>query len=223
MRRCIIACKAVEEEFRRILPPGVELRGLEQGLHRAPEKLRESLQREIDSIDADEILLGYGNCGNGVVGLKSRTARLIVPRVDDCISLLLGSYERYKQEFEKEPGTYWLSHGWIEHSEDPLKEYERVKAKWDEETARWVAHETMKGYHRMALISTWACPLDQLRGYANRFAAFFDLEYQEMDGTGDLFHALVSDEHAEDGFVVVQPGEEITAEMFLPSVGLPNG
>ncbi len=223
MRRVVLACKTVEEEIRRILPADVELRGLEQGLHRTPEKLREALQLEIDSIDADEILLGYGLCGNGVAGLKSATARIVVPRVDDCIAILLGSYERYKQEFDGEPGTYWLSHGWIEHAQDPYKEYERVREKYDEETAVWVAHETMKGYHRVALIDTWARPLSELRGYAQKFADFFKLDYQEMEGSGELVRALVAGTYPEDDFVVVQPGQEITAEMFLPSVGLPNG
>src|SRR5512133_2415672 len=105
-RLVVLACKVIEDELRPLLAPNVEFRSVEQGLHRHPEKLQESLQQEIDSIDADEILLGYGLCGKGVVGLKSSVARLVVPRVDDCISLLLGSLDRYHEEFEKEPGTY---------------------------------------------------------------------------------------------------------------------
>lgn len=223
MRRVVLVCKAVEEEVRRVVPDGIEVRSLEQGLHRSPDHLREALQQEIDGIDADEILLAYGQCGTGIVGLKSEKARLVVPRVDDCISMLLGSYERYRDEFEKEPGTYWLSHGWIEHSEDPLKEYERVKLKYDEDTAKWVAGETMKGYHRMALIATSACPVTRLQPYARRFSDFFGLDYQEMEGTDDLFAALMGHDHSNEEFVVVGPGEEITNEMFLPSAGLPNG
>lgn len=223
MRRIILVCKAIEEEVRKVVPEGVEVRSLEQGLHRHPDHLRETLQQEIDSIDADEILLGYGECGRGVVGLKSKTARLVVPRVDDCIAMLLGSYERYKEEFNKEPGTYWLSQGWIEHSQDPLKEYDRVREKYDDETARWVAHETMKGYHRTALIATAACPVSRLQPYAKRFSEFFELEYQEMEGTDGIFTALMGPEYSSEDFVIVGPGEEITEEMFLPTAGLPNG
>lgn len=223
MRLAVIACQTVEAELRPLLPAGTEYRVLEQGLHRTPDILRESLQREIDSIDADEILLGYGLCGNGVAGLSSRCTRLVVPRVDDCIALLLGSFERYREEFEREPGTYWFSLGWIEHSMDPFKEYKRCLEKYDEETARWVAREMMKGYKRMALIDTGACPIAQLRDYARQFADFFELEYAEMAGTDDLLRALVSPERLDHQFVVVEPGQSITTDMFVPALGTING
>ncbi|HEX2922996.1 MAG TPA: DUF1638 domain-containing protein [Chloroflexota bacterium] len=214
MRRAAIVCKAIEAEVRRVLPSGIEFRVLEQGLHRTPPKLKESLQQEIDSLDVDEILMGYGLCGNGVVGLHSSRARLVLPAVDDCISMLLGSFQRYKEEFLKEPGTYWLSHGWIEHSEDPYKEYLRCVDKYGEETARWVAGEMMKGYNRLALIDTGVCPLADLRRYAHTFASFFDLEYTEMKGSDSLFRSLISRELNGHHFVVVEPGQEITQEMF---------
>lgn len=223
MNRAVIACKVIEAELRPLLPADCEFRSLEQGLHQHPDHLRETLQREIDSIDADEILLAYGLCGKGVVGLRSEKARLVVPRVDDCISMLLGSYERYRDEFEREPGTYWLSHGWIREAQDPYKEYQRVRQKYDEETARWVAHETMKGYHRVALVETTACPIDEIRPYAREFAEFFDLTYGEMQGSMEMLKSLTREVHAPSEFVVVEPGQSITEEMFFPSVGLPNG
>jgi hypothetical protein len=223
MRRCVIACKTVEAELRAILPPDIEFRSLDQGLHRTPERLRESLQQEIDSIDADEILLGYGLCGNGLAGLSSSGARLVVPRVDDCIAILLGSFDRYQHEFHKEPGTYWFSYGWIELAEnDPYKEYKRCVLKYGEETARWVAGEMMKGYQRVALIDTGVYPVAQIRGYAMEFATFFGLRYEEMDGGEALVRDLLSSETRDGKFVVVEPGEKITADMFQPPLGTIN-
>ncbi|MGE5617991.1 MAG: DUF1638 domain-containing protein [Sphingomonadaceae bacterium] len=223
MKPAVIGCQAVEAELRSLLPPGTEFVVLEQGLHRTPDLLRQALQRAIDAIEADEILLGYGLCGNGVVGLRSPRARLVVPRVDDCISLLLGSFERYREEFQREPGTYWFSYGWIEHSKDPYKEYQRCLTQYDEETARWVAHEMMKGYRRAVLIDTGVCPLRRLRGYAKQFARFFGLDYEEMTGSSDLLRALTSPEQRGSQFVVVQPGEAISADMFVPALGTANG
>lgn len=223
MRRAAIVCKAIEGEVRLVLPPDMEIRSVEQGLHRTPLKLTESLQQEIDSLDVDEILMGYGQCGNGVVGLHSSRARLIVPDVDDCITLLLGSVKRYREEFLSEPGTYWLSQGWIEHSEDPYKEYLRCVDKYGEETALWVAGEMMKGYHRLVLIDSGTCPLAEVREYAQTFASFFKLEYSEMNGSDSFFRSLVSSEWNGHHFVVVEPGEVITREMFTPTLGLANG
>ncbi|MCL4369948.1 MAG: DUF1638 domain-containing protein [Chloroflexi bacterium] len=223
MRLAVIACQTVESELRPLLPPDTAFVVVEQGLHRTPDRLRECLQKEIDALDVDEILLGYGLCGNGVAGLRSSRARLVVPRVDDCISLLLGSLQRYREEFEREPGTYWFSQGWIDHSQDPFKEYQRCIGKYGEETARWVAREMMKGYHRTALIDTGVCPVSRLREYARQFADFFSLDYDEVAGSDDLLRELVSPERQDHHFVVVEPGEAITPDMFLSVLSTING
>ncbi len=223
MKLAVIGCKVMELELRPLLPPDVEYRVMEQGLHRSPKLLRENLQAEIDSIDADEILLAYGQCGNGVVGLCSSRARLVVPKSDDCIALLLGSFDHYRQEVEKEPGTYWFSHGWIEESKDPYKEYLRCAEKYGEETARWVADECMKGYHRVVVIDTGVCPTSQLREYGQQFAKFFNLDYTEIVGSDAFFQQLLSSEKRDGQFVVVEPGETITSEMFPSALGSVNG
>jgi len=36
---------------------------------------------------------------------------LLIPRTDDCIAILLGSYQAYRREMDREPGTYYLSNG----------------------------------------------------------------------------------------------------------------
>lgn len=41
----------------------------------------------------DRILLATGFCGDSFCGLETRHTELIIPRTDDCISLLLGSAE----------------------------------------------------------------------------------------------------------------------------------
>jgi len=42
----------------------------------------------------------------------------VVPRAHDCITLLLGSKERYAKLFGERPGTYWYSAGWLEIGKD---------------------------------------------------------------------------------------------------------
>ncbi len=96
------------------MPQNIDSEFLEYGLHDTPDKLRQELQKCIEkSSQYDTLLLGYGLCSNGVAGLKSDKHRIIIPRVHDCISLLLGSRARYEDEFERHPGTFYLSNGWI--------------------------------------------------------------------------------------------------------------
>ena len=136
MRIHIIACRVFTRElsfYAAQSPHTVDITWLPQGLHDTPDQLRKLLKTTLDDIYIqkenylikhlpDAIVLGYGLCSNGIVGLESREIPLIVPRTDDCIALFLGSQQRYLQVFEQHCGTYWLNNGWIETAFIPSKE-----------------------------------------------------------------------------------------------------
>jgi hypothetical protein len=64
---------------------------LDFGLHPRPEGLTAALQTAIDASPGyDAILLGYGLCSGGVVGLRATHGRLVLPRADHCIAMFLG-------------------------------------------------------------------------------------------------------------------------------------
>ena len=91
-RPAIIACRVFEPELRRVLEEtgeGAELHLLPQALHRTPTRLPALLQEAIAvaAPTASRIVLGYGLCSNGVVGVTAPATGLIVPRCHDCISL----------------------------------------------------------------------------------------------------------------------------------------
>jgi hypothetical protein len=51
---------------------------MEYGLHLTPQKTTPAIQAQIDALPAPgTVLIGYGLCGNGLVGLKSRHRRLL--------------------------------------------------------------------------------------------------------------------------------------------------
>jgi hypothetical protein len=211
----VIACATVAEELEPLLPPQVECEVLEFGLHVHPDKLRETLQARIDaSRDATTILLGYGLCSGGAAGLVSGRARLVVPRVDDCIGLFLGSRAEYLRQFREHPGTYYLTKGWIECGDTPLTEYEKMVAKYGEETARWLSREALKHYTRIALIDTGQYELDRYRGYSQRVAELYELRFEEIPGSLSLLRQFASGSWGDD-FVVVEPGQAVAQEMFL--------
>ncbi len=62
------------------------------GLHRTPDLLRQRLQESIDEVAKDStctrIIVGYGLCGKGTVGISApQNIPLVFPRVHDCIAL----------------------------------------------------------------------------------------------------------------------------------------
>ena len=138
-------------------PHTINVRLFKQGLHNRPKGLRATLQEEIDAIEpgsCDAILLAYGMCGTATVGLTARHAPLVLPHAHDCITLYLGSRQRYNEEFMRHPGTYWYSVDYMERQEpgagaamgaagigEEEEQYEQYIQKYGQETADMLMEE----------------------------------------------------------------------------------
>ena len=212
----IIACATVAEELRHLGVPEEHITVLEFGLHAEPEKLKKELQAGIDGIEGDcDVLLGYGLCSYAAVGLKSDSHRLVIPRVDDCIALFLGSREGHMKMLHEEPGTYYLTKGWIEAQDGSYQEYLRLVERYGEERAMRVVKVMLANYTRLALINTGNYRMDDYRTYARAMAEFLELKFEEIPGSNRLLLLLLEGGWGEE-FVVVGPGEAITLDHFHP-------
>ncbi len=215
-RLLVLACAVMERELLPFQNGWVDFRFLDYGLHLTPANLTKALQREIDQVPEEGysgIALGYGLCSNGIVGLRARNHPLVVPRVHDCISLFLGSSDRYQEEATQHPGTYYLTPGWIEKGETPLSKYHAYARSYNEEIAGWVLHEEMKHYTRILLIDTGISPMSPYREIARRNAEFLKISFQERRGVSDLFQRLVTGSWGKD-FLIVDKENCIQQEMF---------
>jgi len=210
-RTVVLACATVIEEMLPHLPPGVEHEVLDFGLHVNPDALRHSLQQAIDrlSAQADTIILGYGLCSQAVVGLRANGCTLVVPKVDDCIAIFLGSGDAYREQVTATPGTYYLTKGWIEAGDTPFDEFDTLAAQYGQEKARWVMGQVLKHYTRLALINTGQYELERYRDYSRRTAERFGLRYEEIPGSDALVKRLLQGPWNGD-FVVAHPGDTIS-------------
>jgi hypothetical protein len=210
----VIACNVLKEQIESIGVKRYDYLYLEQGLHRLPGHLKKELECEISKASTyDRILLGYGLCSRAVIGLMAgRNQTLIIPRIDDCIGLSLGFRSKYYTEFAQNPGTYYFTKGWVEAAEDPLKEYYKTLEKYDEETAEWVAHESLKHYRRTVLIRTQENE-ESAQQYVMEFARFFNLRYEEITGSKDYIRKLLLGPWDED-FVQIENESIIEDHLF---------
>lgn len=68
-KRVLVACQIFQPELEmlRTTESIIEIRYLDQGLHRYPHKMPSLVQDQIDQVAAraDKIVLGYGLCSNG--------------------------------------------------------------------------------------------------------------------------------------------------------------
>jgi hypothetical protein len=219
-RQVVIACRVMEPELKQVFSEteeDVEILYLDQALHRTPTRLLGQLQEKIDQVaqTASRIVLGYGLCSNGVVGVTARQQGLLIPRCHDCIALFLGSPSRYQEVFREKPGTYYLTPGWVAEKKDPLGILEEYVPRYGRETAQWVIEEELKHYTHIALIDTGVQVMAPIRERAMENAAVLKKQYEEIPGSLDYFRKLLHGPYTEEKFLSLRLGETFTQEMFF--------
>jgi hypothetical protein len=207
----LIACAAVIEEMLPFIPPRMNYEVMDLGLHTNPKSLKKALQNAINSSapDIETILLGYGLCSQAVVGLRSGNRTLIIPRLDDCIAIFLGSAAEYQKQYRSEPGTYYLTKGWIESSETPFSEYDILVKRYGEQIAQRIINQILKNYTRLAFINTGNNKLEYYREHARSMAERFNLRYEEIQGSDVIIKKMLYGPW-DDEFVIIPPGETIS-------------
>ena len=216
----VIACATVIEEMLPLMPENLDYEILDFGLHLVPQNLKGALQEAIDKSchDFDTIILGYGLCSMAVVGLQARDCTLVVPKVDDCIAIFLGSDQVYSEQARKEPGTYYLTKGWIEVSDTLLDERQRIVEKYGEEKTEFIMGEMLKHYKRLVYIDTGTDNQENYRSYARKAADQLNLRFEEIRGSKELVQKMLTGPWDSE-FVVTSPGNTITYLDFKATNG----
>ncbi len=227
----LIACDVLNRELhaciaqcRPIVDADFQPKGLHDiGSEAMAARLQEAIHR-IEPATTDAILLGYGLCSNGIVGLRAPVP-MVVPRVHDCISLLLGSRVGYQVYFEQNPGTYFLSPGWVERAWESANDpqsipsqlrmtgtYQEYLEQYGEDNARYLVETLggwMKQYRKLAYIDTHTGDFQPYKEWSRRQARERGWEYEELTGDVGLLLRLLSGAWEDADFLVVPPGETI--------------
>lgn len=219
-KKILLACRIMEPEIEMLRQGSheLEVHYLDQGLHRSPQGMVGIIQDKIDAVEAgaSEIVLGYGLCSKGIAGLKCQSVRLVIPRCHDCIALFLGSSETYRRRMEAQPGTYYLTPGWIREKKDPLGIVEEVYApKLGRELAVWGMQEELKNYSHITYVETGAGETEALRRRARENASFFEKIFEDIRGSLVFFERLVKGPYREPDFIVLAPGDAVHMDMFF--------
>lgn len=229
MRLQFIACKVMQREAYYCAARSknvVDVVLMEQGLHDEPDKLRTEVRKALENTHDiqkrpyDASLLGYGLCSNGIVGLSAEIP-IVVPRGHDCITLLLGSKDKYQEYFDSHRGVYWYSPGWIEAGKPPGKErYERLlkeyKEKYGDDNAQYlmeVEQSWIKEYDWATYIDWGLTDSGEYKNYTKRCAEFLHWNYEELKGSPALMQKLIDGDWHESEFLVVKPGQKIGEDL----------
>jgi hypothetical protein len=234
MRLKCIACEAVARPVylaAALSPHIVDVTLLKIGLHNQPSELQERLQAEVNAASSegyDAIVLGYALCGKAAHGLTAGKVPLVIPKAHDCITLFLGSRDKYNQQQEECAGTYWYEQDYIERgafadspfalgapvgSEQDIRTvYDEYVEKYGKDNAdylmevmgAWQSH-----YSRAVFIDTGLGADHPVEGEAKAQAERRGWTYEQMQGDLILIRRLLFGDWKDD-FLVVQNGQKIS-------------
>jgi hypothetical protein len=228
LRYTLIACEIFYRELCLAVAKTsatVDIEFLPKGMHNTPAVMRQALQEKIDAVQvgkADAILLAFGLCGNVAKGICAGRLPVVIPRVHDCISLFLGSRDRYNEEFAAHPGTYYYSSASFERADasdgagalgasgiSKEEQFAKYAALYGEENARyllevessWAEHYTRAAYLRVPELDFLGCATK-----TTEKAKSLGLAYQSIDADLAMLDQLLSGKWSERDFLFVPPG-----------------
>ena len=162
MSAVVLCCNTLEDELRLALDDtGLDYPVIwfEGGLHNHPERLRDHINDTLAGLQGvGRVLMALGHCGGACAGLKNFDYELIIPKADDCLSLLMGSMDN-RQRVSKLCPTYFLTAGWLRHTENPITSFRQDGGLFWRKRAERAFRIMLKSYQRIGSNDTRATDL----------------------------------------------------------------
>lgn len=216
----IIACEVMKDELLAITPTqDVHFDFLPMALHSKPENLNLELQKRLnESKGYVRVVLGFGLCGGGAKNLKASHCILTIPRVHDCIPLILGTRHQFDELRKEEAGTLYHTRGWLEgYNGDRtiLPDFQKTCEKYGEKKAAYLFKRIYEGYTRVLFIQIGHPRESSLRLQSMETAKKLDLKYQEVSGSMAYFEKIINGPYDDNNFVNIPVNERVDELSFV--------
>jgi hypothetical protein len=216
----IIGCRTLENEIKQAMAEYhcyYPVSWIESGLHNVSKKLHIALQEALEAVGkCGVVLFAMGFCGNAVAGLQTGDFSIVLPRVDDCISLLLGSYKS-RIGLTRNNATYFLTEGWLKGERNIWKEYEYTINKYGKETGTEIFDMMFGHYRTLALLDTGCYALAESETQTHIIADALKLEYQLIPATISYIGGLLTGPWDNGRFITIPPHSIIQeSDLVLP-------
>ena len=180
---------------------------LDTTLHREPEKMRERILEEISRIppEYDTILVSMGFCGGSWKNVVT-DRRVVIPRLDDCITLLLTTDDTWQPNL-KEKGCMYMTDNKNKDMTIPSM-LESAIQEYGEKKGRLYFDVMFQAYSRVAVIDTGAFDSydPEYLAYAQEAADLINGSLEHVPGSNMILEKLVSG-NWDQQFLVLSPGE----------------
>lgn len=222
MKKKIIACEMMKEELLAVScdDDTVEFDFISTGLHAEPLKLNATLQNRLDeSVGYEHIVLCFGYCGGGAKNLQNGDYMLSVPKVHDCLAIMLGSQKNFNKVRDEEAGTLYFSRGWLQFFEEStsglLPGSEILFEKYGEEKGKSLIKRMYAGYKRALCIMNEGDNKEALMEKTNHYSQLLSLTSAAIDGTVTYYNKIVNGPYEEAYFFNIKPKGILEEMLFL--------
>ena len=216
LKTCVLACRMLENELKASMAAAgttYPVFWLSGTLHNSPRRLHEALADRLEPLgDYDRVILTYGLCGGAAEGLRSAGQELILPRVDDCVALLLGSQQR--RDILGRTGQFFITRGWMTGERSLEAEYNRALTRYGEAAGKRIIRAMFANYRTLTLLDTGCEPLAALLPEVGRLAALLELEVSAVPAVLSYLTELLTGPWTPEKFLVVPPGQAVTGAML---------
>jgi hypothetical protein len=209
---CILACETLTSELESVMKTSgsaLPVFMVESGKHLLPDRLRESIQYELDGIPAayGTVLLLFGFCGNAMVGVKTGEHRAVLPKAADCIPIFLGS-RKIRNGYGAR--RYFFTEGYRRAESHPVSDYARLVERYSESKARAIMCEMLQYYEHLSIIETGVFDVDEVIEAITGLSKATGVPEDVLPGDLRLIRMLIEGDWPDDEFLVLEPGSEIT-------------
>lgn len=158
--------------------------------------------------------MALGTCGNSIKGLNIGPRRAVLPRVDDCVSLMMGSLA-VRREFADIYRAFYLTRGWMDGEANLVADYARTVEKYGEELGCEIFGAMLDHYENLAFVDTGTYDIEALARETDEFCTMFDMGQVVAPGDLSLLVDLLTGPWTSEKFIVKLEGETFTESDML--------
>ncbi len=189
-----------------------EVKWLDERLHRDPSLMNKAVSEALASLPENigTVLVGMGFCGGSWDGVTARQ-RIVFPKADDCVSILLHTPEKSGYDL-KQKGHLYVK------CKDPGKQsfkkiFLHMTEGIDPDTVKRYHQDWIDLYDEIDIIETglYDTKDEKYTSPVKEDADFLHMRMCRVLGSNTVMEKLLAGIW-DDGFVIFEPGEKITEE-----------